>query len=110
MALVLPPDHPRADLALAGDDPAARGGRVRIGIINIMPRMEEYEANLLAPLAEHAAVVEPVLIRLHTHGYGSSDHRHLDRFYRELPEAIADAPLDGLILTGAPVEELPFED
>jgi homoserine O-succinyltransferase len=110
MAIVLPPDHPRADLALDGGAPAASGDRVRIGIINIMPRMEEYEANLLAPLAEHNELVEPVLVRLHTHGYGSSDHAHLDRFYRELPDVLAEAPLDGLIVTGAPVEELAFEE
>jgi homoserine O-succinyltransferase len=99
MAIVLPPDHPRADLALA----SARGPALRIGIINIMPRMEEYEANLLAPLAEHPVLVEPVLVRLRSHGYGSSDHSHLDRFYRDFDDVIADAPLDGLILTGAPV-------
>ncbi|HET9620257.1 MAG TPA: homoserine O-succinyltransferase [Kofleriaceae bacterium] len=110
MPIVLPPDHPRADLALAAGDPAAAARRVRIGIINIMPRMEEYEASLLAPLAEHDVVVEPVLIRLRSHGYGSSDHNHLDRFYRELDEVLGDAPLDGLIVTGAPVEELPYED
>ena len=110
MAIVLPPDHPRADLALAHGEPAASRDRVRIGIINIMPRMEEYEAHLLAPLADLDELVEPVLVRLQSHGYGSSDHRHLDRFYRDFDDVIADAPLDGLILTGAPVEELPFEE
>jgi homoserine O-succinyltransferase len=120
MAIVLPEGHPRADLAVAESDLEDRAEhaaehandrpRVRIGIINIMPRMEEYEASLLAPLAEHDELVEPVFVRLRTHGYGSSDHTHLDRFYQEFDRVIAGAPLDGLIVTGAPVEELPFED
>ena len=109
MPIVLPLGHPRSALGVAPSSVACEP-RLRIGIINIMPKLEAYEENLLAPLAEHDTLVEPVLIRLHTHGYGSSDHRHLDSFYREFDEVLAEAPLDGLILTGAPVEELPFEE
>jgi homoserine O-succinyltransferase/O-acetyltransferase len=109
MAIVLPPGHPRASLGVEDSDVAGRP-RVRIGIINIMPRLEAYEANLLAPLADHAELVEPVFVRLCSHGYQSSDHAHLDRFYRSFETVIGEAPLDGLIVTGAPVEELAFED
>lgn len=107
MAIALPATHPRRDLATSE---AAAGPRLRVGIINIMPRLEAYEPSLLGPLAEHAELVEPVFVRLRSHGYQSSDHAHLDRFYRPFDEVIADAPLDGLIVTGAPVEELAFED
>lgn len=107
MAIVLPDGHPRAQLGAAAG--AAERPRVRIGIINIMPKLEAYEAYLLAPLAEAAVIVEPVFIQLESHGYQSSDHDHLARFYRSFDAAIAPAPLDGLIVTGAPVEELPFE-
>jgi homoserine O-succinyltransferase len=109
MAIVLAPGHPRASLAGSDGEPADPS-RLRIGIINIMPRLEAYEPCLLEPLAEHPAAIEPVFIRLGSHGYQSSDHAHLDRFYRPFERAIADAPLDGLIVTGAPVEELAFED
>ena len=83
---------------------------VRVGIVNIMPRLEAYEPLLLEPLARAGREVEPVLIRLETHGYTSSDHAHLDRHYRSFWAAIADSELDGLIITGAPVEELAFDD
>jgi homoserine O-succinyltransferase len=53
--------------------------------------------------------IEPVWIRLKTHVYKTSDHRHLDRFYVPFQDAVSDRPLDGMILTGAPVEHLPFE-
>ncbi len=106
MPLVLPSDHPARSPSDAAPDgePA-----VRVGIINIMPRLEAYEPLVLGPLARVGRVVEPVFIRLESHGYGSSDHAHLDRFYRSYDDAVATRPLDGLIVTGAPVEELPFE-
>src|SRR5688572_21848247 len=71
-----------------------------------MPRAETYEAYLLRPLSAAPLPVEPVWIRLTSHVYSSSDGEHVQRYatFGEL-----DAPLDGLILTGAPVEELPFE-
>jgi homoserine O-succinyltransferase/O-acetyltransferase len=109
MAIVLPPGHPRAQLGVSEHDAAGRP-RVRIGVINIMPRLEVYEAYLLEPLARLAALVEPVFVRLGSHGYQSSDHAHLGQFYRPFDTAIALAPLDGLIVTGAPVEELAFEE
>jgi homoserine O-succinyltransferase len=109
MAIVLPAGHPRAPLGVTERDAAGRP-RVRIGIINIMPRLEAYEAHLLAPLARLDALVEPVFLRLVSHGYQSSDQTHLGQFYRPFDAAISLAPLDGLIVTGAPVEELAFED
>jgi homoserine O-succinyltransferase len=106
MAIVLPPGHPSASLATS--DGGAR--RVRIGIINIMPRLEAYEPLLLAPLARTEVLVEPVFVRLGTHTYQSSDQAHLAAYYRSFEGALDDGPLDGLVLTGAPVEELPFEE
>jgi len=109
MAIVLPEGHPSAPLAVAPEVGAGQR-RVRIGIINIMPRLEVYEPLLLAPLARTPELVEPVFLRLGSHTYQSSDQAHLRAYYRAFELALADGPLDGLILTGAPVEELPFED
>jgi homoserine O-succinyltransferase len=83
---------------------------LRIGIINIMPRAETYEANVLRPLAWSRIPVAPVWIRLRSHVYGSSEAGHIERRYVDFDEAIHHEPLDGLILTGAPVEGLAFED
>jgi homoserine O-succinyltransferase/O-acetyltransferase len=83
---------------------------LRVGIVNIMPRAETYEAYLLRPLARSLLPVSPVWIRLQSHQYGSSDASHIERRYVTFDRAIAREPLDGLILTGAPVEELEFRD
>lgn len=104
MPLVLPLDHPARDAVAT----APRGATaVRLGIVNVMPRLEAYEPLLLRRLADASVTVEPVFVRLESHAYRSSDRGHLDRFYRPFAEAGA---LDGLIVTGAPVEEIAFEE
>lgn len=82
----------------------------RIGIINLMPRAEVYERSLLGVLAAGGRAFEPQLVRLRTHAYHSSDHGHIERHYRAFAEVWREAPLAGLVITGAPVEELAFED
>jgi homoserine O-succinyltransferase len=82
---------------------------LRIGILNIMPRAETYEFNLLLPLGRSILQIDPVWIRLESHVYGSTGEDHLARFYVTFKQAVRDAGLDGLIVTGAPVEEIPFE-
>lgn len=83
---------------------------VRVGIINIMPRLEAYEPLLDEPFARARVPVERVYIRLETHGYTSSDREHLARRYQTFAAALESGPLDGLVLTGAPVEDIDFED
>jgi len=83
---------------------------LRIGILNIMPQAESYEYSLLQPLGQSIIQIEPVWIRLKTHTYSSSDKKHMDSLYITFEKAIEKAYLDGLLLTGAPVEEIPFEE
>ena len=83
---------------------------LRIGILNIMPKAESYEYSLLHPLGRSVMQIEPVWIRLKTHKYSSSDQSHLDKLYVPFEEAVGRSRLDGLIVTGAPVEEIPFEE
>jgi homoserine O-succinyltransferase/O-acetyltransferase len=97
-------------MALVREGTKCAGDPLRIGIINVMPRAETYEANLLRPIARAPAVVEPVWIRLGSHAYSSSDAGHIAHRYLTFEQATSSSPLDGLILTGAPVEDLPFED
>lgn len=83
---------------------------IRIGILNIMPRADEYEFNLLYPLGRSILQVEPVWIRLKSHSYTSTSSDHLKKLYLSFEDAVAKNRLDGLILTGAPVEDKPYED
>jgi homoserine O-succinyltransferase len=74
-----------------------------------MPLGKQYEFNLLHPLGLSVLQIEPIWIRLRSHAYRSWDQEHLDQLYVTWEEALAQGPLDGLIITGAPVEHLPFE-
>lgn len=83
---------------------------LRIGILNIMPQAETYEFHILLPLGRSVLQIEPVWLRLNTHTYTSSDRSHIDTFYVTFEEAIKERGFDGIIITGAPIEEIPFEE
>ncbi len=118
MSVILPNEYDgRAKLEKRGilcvsEDEANRADirPLRIGILNIMPRGETYEFHVLFPLSRSIIQVEPVWIRLHSHTYTSSDPLHLDLFYDYFENVITKGPLDGLLVTGAPVEEIRFEE
>ena len=83
---------------------------LRIGILNIMPRADTYEFSLLHPLGRSVMQIEPIWIKLDTHNYSSTNQMHLEKLYISFKEAVDKQRLDGLIVTGAPVEEIPFEE
>jgi len=83
---------------------------LRIGILNIMPLGKQYEFNLLHPLGLSPLQIEPIWLRLKSHNYKTWDLSHLSKLYISWNEAMFPRPLDGLIITGAPVEHLPFEE
>ncbi len=81
--------------------------RLRVGVVNLMPRAETYEPLIARALGPE---VELAWIRLSTHGYSSSDPARIAARYERYDRALARGPLDGLLLTGAPVETLPFSE
>lgn len=118
MPIILPDDyHARAALQKRGVECLTKEAAshqdipaLRIGILNIMPKAETYEFNLLFPLGRSLLQIIPVWIRLESHQYKSTSKEHLDAFYITFNKAVEDGPLDGLIVTGAPVEEIEFEE
>jgi homoserine O-succinyltransferase/O-acetyltransferase len=83
---------------------------LRIGILNVMPKAEAYEYSILQPLGRSIIQIEPLWIRLENHKYSSSNQEHIRNLYVTFEEAVRKKPVDGLIITGAPVEEIPFEE
>lgn len=82
---------------------------LRIAILNIMPEAQDYEFSLLHPLGRSILQIIPVWIKLHSHQYQSTSKPHLDKLYVYFEDAIKKAPIDGMIITGAPVEKLKFK-
>ena len=82
---------------------------LRIGILNIMPQVENYEYSVLFPLGRSVMQINPIWIKLESHPYRSSSGTHLENLYITFEEAVRERHLDALIVTGAPVEAIPFE-
>jgi homoserine O-succinyltransferase len=82
---------------------------LRIAILNVMPKAEAYEFHLLRPLGRSIIQIEPLWIRLANHQYRSSDRDHIKSSYVPFEEAIRGPSIDAVLVTGAPVEEMPFE-
>ena len=83
---------------------------LRIGILNIMPQAKTYEYNLLFPLGRSVMQINPIWIKLKNHSYKSTSEEHLANLYVYFEDAVREKHLDGLIVTGAPVEAIPFEE
>jgi len=82
---------------------------LRIAILNLMPTKEVTETQLLRVLGNTPLQTEVVLIRLESYQYKNTSEEYLDRFYAPFSE-VEKQKFDGLIITGAPVETIPFED
>jgi homoserine O-succinyltransferase len=82
---------------------------LRIAILNLMPTKIATETQLLRLLGNTAIQVEPVLVRMSSHDSKNTPEEHLLAFYKTFKE-IRNEKFDGLIITGAPVEHLPFEE
>ncbi|QNK56097.1 homoserine O-succinyltransferase [Paenibacillus sp. PAMC21692] len=82
---------------------------LRIAILNLMPTKETTETQLLRLIGNTPLQVEVVLLHPRTHTSKNTSAEHLQSFYKTFDE-IAHYYFDGMIITGAPVEHLPFEE
>ncbi|MFF2480714.1 homoserine O-succinyltransferase [Paenibacillus sp. NPDC058071] len=82
---------------------------LRIVILNLMPTKETTETQLLRLIGNTPLQVEAVLLHPKTHVSKNTSAEHLEAFYKTFDE-IANEYYDGMIITGAPVEHLNFED
>lgn len=82
---------------------------LRIVILNLMPTKIETETQILRLLSNTPIQVEVDLLQTATHTSKNTSQEHMLKFYKVF-EDIKDQRFDGLVVTGAPVEHLPFED
>jgi homoserine O-succinyltransferase len=82
---------------------------LRIAILNIMPMKEATETHILRLLTNTPVQVEIQFIRPKGHQPKNTPQQHLEYFYKTFEE-VSHQKFDGLIITGAPVEHLSFEE
>lgn len=82
---------------------------LRIGLLNLMPDKIATETQLARLIASTPLQVELTLVRVGTHASKNTSEDHLITFYRTWDE-VRDQHFDGFIITGAPIETLPFDE
>lgn len=82
---------------------------LRIGVLNLMPTKVATETQLARLLGNTPLQVELELIKLDSHVSKNTPPEHMVAFYRSFSE-IKGEKFDGFIITGAPVEQMPFEE
>lgn len=81
---------------------------LKIAILNLMPIKCTTETQLLRHLSNTPIQVDISLIRMESHNSTHTLEDYLERFYIPSSEML-ERKYDGLIITGAPVEQIPFE-
>lgn len=82
---------------------------LRIAIVNLMPTKIATEAQLLRLLGNTPLQVQITLLRMGSHESRNTAAEHLESFYATFDQ-VHEQKFDGLVVTGAPVELLPFEE
>ena len=83
--------------------------QLKIAVLNLMPDKQNTELQLLRLLSNSPLQIEVTFIRLVTHQYKNTPASYLLNNYQPFYQ-IEHQYFDGLIITGAPVEKLEFED
>ena len=82
---------------------------LQIAILNLMPIKQDTELQLLRALSNTPLQIDVTFIQAESHVSKNTSHSHIKKFY-ETFSSIKDKNFDGLIITGAPVEKLDFEE
>ncbi len=117
MPIVIPRGLPafeslRSEKIFVMDNKRAVGQDIRpieIAILNLMPTKETTETQLMRLLSNSPLQINVTLIKTDTYAPTHVADDHMTRFYKSLDE-IKKMKFDGMIVTGAPVETLPFEE
>lgn len=82
---------------------------LRILLLNLMPTKIETETQFLRLLSNSPLQIEVELLQVKSHKSKNTSQEHMLKFYKTFDE-ICDQRFDGMIVTGAPVENLEFEE
>lgn len=84
---------------------------LRIGLLNLMPKKIQTETQFARLIGATPLQIDFQLIRMSEHLTRNTAAEHMEAFYRPFREVQASGEkFDGLIITGAPIEHLPFEE
>ncbi len=82
---------------------------LQVCILNLMPKKQDTELQLLRVLSNTPLQVDVTFLMVKSHIPMNTSVNHLNRFYTVFDE-LKDKRFDGMIITGAPVEQMAFEE
>ena len=82
---------------------------LKIALLNLMPVKQDTEVQLLRLLGNTPLQIDITLLRPATHESKNTSSEYLNTFYKTFEE-VREEKFDGMIITGAPVEQMPFEE
>ena len=82
---------------------------LQICILNLMPIKQDTELQLLRALSNTPLQIDVSFMKMNSHVSLNTPIQHLNKFYSTFDE-LKEKKFDGLIITGAPVEQIPFEE
>jgi homoserine O-succinyltransferase/O-acetyltransferase len=82
---------------------------LKIGLLNLMPKKIQTENQFARLIGATPLQIDLHLIRMSEHTTRNTAAAHMEAFYHPFQE-VKDQKFDGLIITGAPIEHLPFEE
>ncbi len=82
---------------------------LKIAILNLMPNKIQTETQIARLLGHSPLQIELYLMKIGAHQSKNTSHDHLLHFYQNWEE-LSEQYFDGLIITGAPLEHIPFEE
>ncbi|MDD6202822.1 MAG: homoserine O-succinyltransferase [Lachnospiraceae bacterium] len=82
---------------------------LQIGILNLMPIKQDTELHLLRSMSNTPLQVDITFIKMNSHISLNTSATHLNKFYATFDE-IKKQKFDGLVITGAPLEQIAFEE
>lgn len=82
---------------------------LKIGLLNLMPQKIQTETQFARLIGATPLQIDLTLIRMTEHTSKTTSADHMEAFYKSFQE-VKDQKFDGLIITGAPIEHLPFTD
>src|SRR6185437_2967968 len=82
---------------------------MNILILNLMPEKQKTEVQLLRLLGNTPLQVNVSFLHMETHESKNVSKSHLEQFYTTF-SAIKEKYFDGMLITGAPIEHLPFQN
>ncbi|VDC32049.1 homoserine O-acetyltransferase MetA [Pseudogemmobacter humi] len=82
---------------------------LKIGLLNLMPKKIQTETQFARLIGATPLQIDLHLIRMTEHQTKNTATEHMETFYRPF-QAVKQEKFDGLIITGAPIEHLPFDE